>query len=290
MIVTAHNPPGIPVQHLDETSGISSTKRSRRKQGNQKEWTRNKAMMAREKGSSYFSKQRVKNKGFIGYKKRPTRVLGSPRKGLWFCINKIVSLEVNINRYEIGNGSSYIKLTESIQKKRACIKVWIDLKNKVKKKDSVIRNSRTQTGGGPPLKGILTDLEERIIRIIGDTAIYGLSSSRDDPLDSEDVNEPSETVDVNYDHEASSSTITAGVSDSEPDTPENPRKRRLLSAGSSSSYYEVSPRATKSRKVHPATSAAQAATRFAEIGEELNQRMESIDQKLEQLIEEKKRN
>ncbi|CAG9832746.1 unnamed protein product [Diabrotica balteata] len=64
-------------------------------------------------------------------------------------------------------------------------RVWIDLKNKVKKKASVIRNSRTQTGGGPPLKGILTDLEERIIRIIGDTAIYRLSSSRDDPLDSE---------------------------------------------------------------------------------------------------------
>ncbi|XP_072394634.1 uncharacterized protein [Diabrotica undecimpunctata] len=40
-----------------------------------------------------------------------------------FALNKIVSLEVNINRYEIGNGSSYIKLPESIQKKQACINV-----------------------------------------------------------------------------------------------------------------------------------------------------------------------
>ncbi|XP_050500679.1 uncharacterized protein LOC126888603 [Diabrotica virgifera virgifera] len=40
-----------------------------------------------------------------------------------FALNRIVSLEVNINRYEIGNGSSYIKLPESIQKKRACINV-----------------------------------------------------------------------------------------------------------------------------------------------------------------------
>ncbi|XP_050512833.1 uncharacterized protein LOC126888532 [Diabrotica virgifera virgifera] len=40
-----------------------------------------------------------------------------------FALNRIVSLEVNINRYEIGNGSSYIKLPASIQKKRACINV-----------------------------------------------------------------------------------------------------------------------------------------------------------------------
>ncbi|CAG9827345.1 unnamed protein product [Diabrotica balteata] len=167
-------------------------------------------------------------------------------------------------------------------------RVWIDLKNKVKKKAGVIKNSKAQTGGGPPFKEMLTDLEERIIRIIWDAAIIGLSSSRDDPLDNEDVNQPSEALDIDYDdHEASSSIITAGISDSEPDTPENPRKRRLLSAGSSCSYNEVFPKSTKSRTVQPATSAAQAATRFAKIGEVLNQRMESIDNKLEQLIEEK---
>ncbi|XP_072400392.1 uncharacterized protein [Diabrotica undecimpunctata] len=114
----------------------------------------------------------------------------------------------------------------------------------------------TQTGGRP-LKGILSDLEVKIIRIIGDAAIYGLNSSRNDPLDSEDVNQPPETVIDFDDHELSSSTITARISDSEPDvfeehnyssTPENPRKRRLLRSVSSSSYNEVSPRATKSMK------------------------------------------
>ncbi|XP_050516505.1 uncharacterized protein LOC114341853 [Diabrotica virgifera virgifera] len=40
-----------------------------------------------------------------------------------FALNRIISLEVNINRYEIGNGSSYIKLPKSIQKKRACINI-----------------------------------------------------------------------------------------------------------------------------------------------------------------------
>ncbi|XP_072385943.1 uncharacterized protein [Diabrotica undecimpunctata] len=179
-------------------------------------------------------------------------------------------------------------------------RVWIDLKNKVKKKASAIKNSMTQTGGGPPLKGILSDLELKIISIIGDEAIYGLNSSRNDPLDSEDVNQPPGTVVIDSDDQEaslSSSTMTAVISDSEPDvfedhnytlTPENPRKRRLLSSGSSSSYNEVSPRATKSRKVQPAKSAAQAATKFVEIGEVLNQRMESIDSKLEQLIQEKK--
>ncbi|XP_057656839.1 uncharacterized protein LOC130894211 [Diorhabda carinulata] len=40
-----------------------------------------------------------------------------------FALSKIISLEVNINKFEIGNGSSYIKLPEPIQKKQGCINI-----------------------------------------------------------------------------------------------------------------------------------------------------------------------
>ncbi|XP_050518947.1 uncharacterized protein LOC126893050 [Diabrotica virgifera virgifera] len=66
-----------------------------------------------------------------------------------------------------------------------------------------------QTGGGPPLKG---DLEIKIISIIGDAAVYGMESSRTDPLDSEDVNEPPEELLV---QRASTSTTTAHLSELE---------------------------------------------------------------------------
>lgn len=47
-------------------------------------------------------------------------------------------------------------------------RVWIDLKNKVKKKASEIKQSLTRTGGGPPIKVVLSDLEQRILNIIGE--------------------------------------------------------------------------------------------------------------------------
>ncbi|XP_072385942.1 uncharacterized protein [Diabrotica undecimpunctata] len=39
------------------------------------------------------------------------------------ALSKVISLEVNINKVEIGNGSSFIELPIEIQKKRACINV-----------------------------------------------------------------------------------------------------------------------------------------------------------------------
>ncbi|CAH0562825.1 unnamed protein product [Brassicogethes aeneus] len=38
-------------------------------------------------------------------------------------INKILNLEININKHELGNGSSYIKLPEEIARKHACVNV-----------------------------------------------------------------------------------------------------------------------------------------------------------------------
>uniref|UniRef100_A0A6P7GQS0 Uncharacterized protein LOC114345643 n=1 Tax=Diabrotica virgifera virgifera TaxID=50390 RepID=A0A6P7GQS0_DIAVI len=45
-------------------------------------------------------------------------------KGSGWALEKIISLEVNINKYEIGNGaSSFIKLPDQIRNKNACINV-----------------------------------------------------------------------------------------------------------------------------------------------------------------------
>ncbi|XP_072390323.1 uncharacterized protein [Diabrotica undecimpunctata] len=47
--------------------------------------------------------------------------------GSGWALKKIVSLEVNINKYEVGNGaSSFIRLPEQIQKKHACINIKND--------------------------------------------------------------------------------------------------------------------------------------------------------------------
>ncbi|KAJ8969742.1 hypothetical protein NQ317_009576 [Molorchus minor] len=44
--------------------------------------------------------------------------------GSGWALQTIVSLEININKYEVGNGaSSYIKLPEQIAKKQACINI-----------------------------------------------------------------------------------------------------------------------------------------------------------------------
>ncbi|CAH1101833.1 unnamed protein product [Psylliodes chrysocephalus] len=40
-----------------------------------------------------------------------------------YALNKVISLEVNINKFEMGNGSSFIKLPEQILKKQACINI-----------------------------------------------------------------------------------------------------------------------------------------------------------------------
>ncbi|XP_050498751.1 uncharacterized protein LOC126884985 [Diabrotica virgifera virgifera] len=44
-------------------------------------------------------------------------------KGSGAALSKVISLEVNINKVEIGNGSSYIKIPEQIQKRHACINI-----------------------------------------------------------------------------------------------------------------------------------------------------------------------
>lgn len=54
------------------------------------------------------------------------------------------------------------------------VKVWSDLKNNTKKKAAKLYRAAQGTGGGPASKGKLSDLEERIMYIIGPQAATGI--------------------------------------------------------------------------------------------------------------------
>lgn len=53
---------------------------------------------------------------------------------------------------------------------------WTDLKYRVKKKASTIHHSLIKTGGGPPSKLKLTDLEERVLNLIGSKCVRGITN------------------------------------------------------------------------------------------------------------------
>lgn len=54
------------------------------------------------------------------------------------------------------------------------VQVWSDLKNNTKKKLAKINRAASGTGGGPALQLSLTDLENRVIQIIGAQAATGM--------------------------------------------------------------------------------------------------------------------
>lgn len=56
---------------------------------------------------------------------------------------------------------------------------WLDLKSRTKKKGSRINKSLQETGGGFPLKTKLTSLEERVLNLMGQSAVYGLLAGYD---------------------------------------------------------------------------------------------------------------
>ncbi|KAL0878502.1 hypothetical protein ABMA27_003596 [Loxostege sticticalis] len=55
-------------------------------------------------------------------------------------------------------------------------KVWADWKTKTKKKFSLIRRHASGTGGGPSSRQTLTALEERVVAVIGVSAVVGQTS------------------------------------------------------------------------------------------------------------------
>lgn len=52
--------------------------------------------------------------------------------------------------------------------------MWSDYKNNIKKKCAKINRAASGTGGGPALQLSLTDLENRVMRIIGVQAAMGM--------------------------------------------------------------------------------------------------------------------
>lgn len=54
------------------------------------------------------------------------------------------------------------------------VQVWSDLKNNTKKKYARIHRDAVGTGGGPANRLQLTDLEERVLNIVGFQAATGM--------------------------------------------------------------------------------------------------------------------
>lgn len=52
--------------------------------------------------------------------------------------------------------------------------MWSDLKNNTKKKAAKINRAACGTGGGPALQAILSELEQRVLNIMGPQAATGL--------------------------------------------------------------------------------------------------------------------
>ncbi|KAL4710183.1 hypothetical protein ACJJTC_006480 [Scirpophaga incertulas] len=56
--------------------------------------------------------------------------------------------------------------------------VWSDLKNNTKKKAARLHRAASGTGGGPAVYTKLTDLEQRILNLIGHQVAIGLALER----------------------------------------------------------------------------------------------------------------
>ena len=55
--------------------------------------------------------------------------------------------------------------------------VWVDLKNKIKKKAAESRYCQQRTGGGLGTAQTLSELEERVIHILSKELVYGIEGT-----------------------------------------------------------------------------------------------------------------
>lgn len=74
---------------------------------------------------------------------------------------------------------------------------WLDLKSRTKKKGSRINKSLQETGGGFPLKTKLTSLEERVLNLMGQSAVYGLLAGYDTSSVNEEIYLPTNEENIN---------------------------------------------------------------------------------------------
>ncbi|KAM3966290.1 uncharacterized protein ACR2FA_012591 [Aphomia sociella] len=101
---------------------------------------------------------------------------GGPRGRQW-CIKKWKELTAKLNSDGTGDSKSEEKWR----------KVWADMKNNTKKKSAKLNRSMRGTGGGPALKICLTDLEQRVMALIGIEAATGMGSIPEIGLPQEEV-------------------------------------------------------------------------------------------------------
>lgn len=54
-----------------------------------------------------------------------------------------------------------------------CLQYWGDLKHKAKSRAASRRQEASSTGGGPSTQPIISELDKKILSIIGESAVYG---------------------------------------------------------------------------------------------------------------------
>nr|CAD7415421.1 unnamed protein product [Timema cristinae] len=57
------------------------------------------------------------------------------------------------------------------------LQTWSDLKVDAKKKAGVINDNLRRTGGGPPPEDIMTDVQKRIVGLLGQVSVEGIESA-----------------------------------------------------------------------------------------------------------------
>ncbi|XP_053616903.1 uncharacterized protein LOC128678998 [Plodia interpunctella] len=113
---------------------------------------------------------------------------GGPRGRQW-ATNKWRELAAKLNCDGTGDSRTEEKWR----------KVWTDFKNNTKRKAAKLNRSMTGTGGGPALKISLTDLEFRVLAIMGEQAASGMNTIPEVGFEhvEQEVELASQEVDIN---------------------------------------------------------------------------------------------
>ncbi|RVE41048.1 hypothetical protein evm_014303 [Chilo suppressalis] len=117
---------------------------------------------------------------------------GGPRGRQW-ATNKWRELSTKLNSDGAGESRSEEKWR----------KVWTDFKNNTKRKAAKLNKSMSGTGGGPALKITLTDLELRVLALMGEQAATGMTTISEVGFEhlEQEVELVSQNVDSNLEEE-----------------------------------------------------------------------------------------
>nr|CAD7435748.1 unnamed protein product [Timema monikensis] len=98
------------------------------------------------------------------------------------------------------------------------LQTWSDLKVDTKKKAGVIGDNLRRTGGGPPQEEIMTDVQKRIVGLLGQVSVDGIESAVEVGINEQaDTSIPEYEIVYNIDDD----------SDEHLEIVEEPKKRKL---------------------------------------------------------------